>query len=408
VRQVLVQKSILEEGDADRRDGIDMIVCGAQPADVLEGLSNAMQLTRSVLEECCPGVTVDEWLIGGGGLRPKTHTGPVACVRRADAEAARARGEKRMAFGGGMHDIADDLLGEGMRLEADKAHSTPSEQSGQAWAPFEHLLQHAPQAQTADASEANKMEMDPKYFVYGSTGEYMQGLTVAGGLTRSMEQEFAENDDGKWKAEYDYVVGGEAIEVPDAPSDDPAWVAAAAKLEAMGLKGIKGRDQGHESMRLGDFCVLPSAVDAKLTPAEVAALRLYTGPPYKPMNEALRAKEIRKWATTISLVYSAVLKLSMLSKPARAYRGVKEDDMHIPGSFLDGEFAGGVELGFSSTTTKPDVALKYSGKARGSIFELEFTMTSRGASIQFLSQCAAHTRHTYTWRAAARPHHHSR
>jgi len=104
------------------------------------------------------------------------------------------------------------------------------------------------------------------------------------------------------------------------------------------------------------------------------------------MNDALRAKEIRKWATTISLVCSAVLKLSMLSKPACAYRGVKEDDLQIPASFLDGDFAGGVELGFSSTTTKPDVALKYSGKAKGSIFELEFTMTSRGASIQFLSQ----------------------
>jgi hypothetical protein len=182
--------------------------------------------------------------------------------------------------------------------------------------------------------DAGAKEVDPKFFVYGSTGEYMRGLTVEGGLTRSMEQEFAENDEGKWKPEYDHVVEGEAIEVPDAPSDDPALLAAVARLEAIGLKGIKRRDQGHESMRLADFCALPSAVEAKLTPAEVAALRLYTGPPYKPMNDALRAKEIRKWATTISLIYSAVLKLSMLSKPTRAYRGVKEDEMHIPGSFL--------------------------------------------------------------------------
>jgi len=251
------------------------------------------------------------------------------------------------------------------------------------WAPFEQFLRHAPEGANATG---DKMETEPKFFVYGSTGEYMQGLTVEGGLTRSMEQEFAENDEGKWKPEYDYVVEFEAIEVPDAPSDDPARLAAAARLEAIGVKGIKRRDQGHERMRLADFCALAHAVEAKLTPAEVVALRLYTGPPYEPINDTLRAKEIRKWATTISLVYSAVLKLSMLSRPTCAYRGVKEDDMHIPGSFLDGEFAGGVELGFSSTTTKPDVALKYSGKAKGSIFELEFTMTSRGASIQFLSQ----------------------
>jgi hypothetical protein len=57
------------------------------------------------------------------------------------------------------------------------------------------------------------------------------------------------------------------------------------------------------------------------------------------MNEALRAKEIRHRATTISLIYPAVLKLSMLSKPTRAYRGVKEDEMHIPGSFIDGRLS---------------------------------------------------------------------
>ena len=92
---------------------------------------------------------------------------------------------------------------------------------------------------------------------------------------------------------------------------------------------------------------------AKLTSAEVAAARLYTGPSYEPINAALRTKNVGPWATTIALLYSAVLKLSELSKPARVYRGVKEDKMVLPNSFLNAaadEFAGGVELAFMSTT----------------------------------------------------------
>jgi hypothetical protein len=188
-------------------------------------------------------------------------------------------------------------------------------------------------------------------------------------------------------------VNHEAVEVPNAPSDDPARQAAAARLEAIGVKGIRRRDRGHDRMRLDAFCALPDAAQAKLTRAEVAALRLYTGPPHKPINAALRAKDIRQWATTTSLTYSAVLKLSMLSKPKRVYRGVKEDEMQIPDSFLNGDFAGGVEFRFTSTTEDPEVAFTYSGQAKGSIFVLDFTMTSRGASIQFLSQCAARARH---------------
>ena len=43
-----------------------------------------------------------------------------------------------------------------------------------------------------------------------------------------------------------------------------------------------------------------------------------------------------------------------------------------------------------STTTDPEVALTYAGKGPGLIFIIDFGMASRGASLQFLSQCAAH------------------
>ena len=51
------------------------------------------------------------------------------------------------------------------------------------------------------------------------------------------------------------------------------------------------------------------AVAAELTLAEVAALRLYSGPMFAPMNYALRTENIKDWATTISCCYSAVLKV---------------------------------------------------------------------------------------------------
>ena len=133
----------------------------------------------------------------------------------------------------------------------------------------------------------------------------------------------------------------------------------------------------------------------KLTLAEVAALRLYTGPPYKAINDALRTQKshpekLRAWATTIACCTSGLLKLSMLvDKKQRVYRGVKEDSgWQLPNAFFKGvgDFAGGVELGFSSTTTSPEVALFYSGKGRGTILSFEYSATTRGASLEFLSQ----------------------
>ena len=67
-------------------------------------------------------------------------------------------------------------------------------------------------------------------------------------------------------------------------------------------------------------------VDRGRLEAEVAAIRLYSGPMFAPINYALRTKQIAAWATTIGCCYSGVLKLSFLSQPARVYRGVKEDE----------------------------------------------------------------------------------
>ena len=78
--------------------------------------------------------------------------------------------------------------------------------------------------------------------------------------------------------------------------------------------------------------------------------------------------------------------------PTTVYRGLDESNgWELPPAFLypkKGEFAGGVELGFSSTTEDFDVAVSYSGgkENKGTILELDFDIAGRGADIQFLSQ----------------------
>ena len=256
-----------------------------------------------------------------------------------------------------------------------------------AWAPFEELLLSQSAAE-ADTGGGDKLTMPAKFFLFGQTKAFMDGLPgmFEGGLLRSMAEEARQNEGGKWWAEFAYVVERTAEE-------DAADLATTAKFK--GKRSHSGetivRDRGHAGLRLADFCAHEMARSAELTVAEVAAIRLYSGPMYAPINYALRTEEIAAWATTIGCCYSGVLKLSFISQPARVYRGVREDEMRLPDEFLareEGKFAGGVERAFMSTTKSPAVALDYSGGAAtsGSIFVIDFDMNSRGASIQWLSQ----------------------
>jgi hypothetical protein len=66
--------------------------------------------------------------------------------------------------------------------EASSSNDPPEE-----WSPFLALLKDAP-----DAAVGDKMVTDTKDFVFGSTEDFLHGLCAAGGLKRSMEQEFAQ------------------------------------------------------------------------------------------------------------------------------------------------------------------------------------------------------------------------
>ena len=255
-----------------------------------------------------------------------------------------------------------------------------------AWKPFDDLLRSRP---PLPPGSGDKLTMPAEYFLFGNTKAFMEGLPgllEGGGLRRSMAEEARANEGGRWWDEFRYVVERAAEEdVADLPSTN----------KFKGKYSVSGelivRDRGHAGMTLARFCEHEMAKDAELTPAEVAAIRLYSGPMFAPLNYALRTEQIADWATTIACCYSGVLKLSFKSQPARVYRGVKEDTMQLPPEFLNGEegkFAGGVERAFTSTTKSAAVALDYSGggETAGSIFVIDFDMNSRGASIQWLSQ----------------------
>ena len=230
-------------------------------------------------------------------------------------------------------------------------------------------------------NDNSKFNCPVEYFVFGDEKAFRDGLLAkTTSLTRSMEDECTINDDGKWKQHYMYVV-----------------YQSASELMIDETQPHRIRDQGHNGMTLNDFCNHFIAKEAELTQAEVASIRMYTGPFYIPWNTALRNADknpslLHSWQTCISVLYNAILKLSYLSQRGTVYRGVNESKLKINEKFYkqDGDgFAGGVELAFMSTTTDKNVAIEYA--RRGStidctIFEITLDMASRGAAVKEFSQ----------------------
>ena len=227
-----------------------------------------------------------------------------------------------------------------------------------------------------------KYTTSPEDMVFGDHTDFKDGLTTKiQVLERSMEEECTTNDGGKWKEQYDYVVNEEATELHEDPS-----------------KPHRIRDLGHNGMRLEDFEKHEMATAASLTQAEVAALRMYTGPFYSVWNSVLRMYStdttlLPKWRTCISILYNAIVKLSYNSQKASVYRGINETNVSIPDAFFNastaGGFAGGVELAFMSTSTDINVAVEYAlniKTKKATVFEIAFDGASRGAQVQWVSQ----------------------
>jgi len=157
-------------------------------------------------------------------------------------------------------------------------------------------------------------------------------------------------------------------------------------------------DRGHAGMRLDDFVHHPSARDAKLTRAEVLALRLYTTSMYQSINKPLRdgCSETRPHPFP-SLVANLSHALSSLRVHAAAgadtctprggrvlWRGVRDFD-------LSEEFKerGGTELAPMSTTASQTVATEYATRNNAQhslLLRLNAsTFMDSGCDISFLS-----------------------
>ena len=123
-------------------------------------------------------------------------------------------------------------------------------------------------------------------------------------LERSIEEEVCAWD----YREFNYCHGQPARESPVADErGNPCTVAGGPRA---GLALV--RDQGHEGKTLHDFSHAPEALRAKLSAAEVLALRLATGKLGVVLAAALHKgtpSSLRPWATTLACTVSAVAKL---------------------------------------------------------------------------------------------------
>ena len=170
---------------------------------------------------------------------------------------------------------------------------------------------------------------------------------------------------------------------------------------------------------------LAAANHTRMVIEEVVAGRLYTGPMFEKYNAVLRffsgksrytveekipvlqqrCEDIHlgqwipiddgvrmwvwwnKYATTIHAINSCVLKLSKLTKAVEVWRGFV--GATLPAAFFDPnaeDVCGGVEYGFSSTTTDREVAMHYAEGTASTMIRAKMGMIDRGADICWLSQ----------------------
>jgi serine/threonine protein kinase len=229
-------------------------------------------------------------------------------------------------------------------------------------------------------------------YLYGEAAVFKDGLMnflSMADLIQSVQSEFRTNEDGRYYPEYQYVVEQEAVEEEQ---KDPA------------TGKMRVKDKGHGGMILDDFMALSPA--RTLGKAHCAVIRLYTGKMYTPWSAALRAlvdadgkirpeeqakQQLKAWATSITILYDAILQLSFDTTTAsKVWRGLKETGLALPTRFTDATtagtgFAGGVEMGFMSTSLDPQIGIDFSCdagaaegvQARGSVFEIKVSSSNK-------------------------------
>ena len=197
-----------------------------------------------------------------------------------------------------------------------------------------------------------------------------------------------------------FVVGEDGIDI----------VKWELKAGAQPTCGAGSMVEGRNAKTMAEVLEAKEAKAAGLLPAELVALRAYSGPMYAKYNQIMRDTlaveasgvqvsqqdghgQVNMYPTTIQLIVSGIRKLSRIAEMPEGgavYRGLS--GLALPPELfaLDEQgFAGGVEAAFMSTTVKEEVARKYSGVHEGrkaTIFKLLLGKTSLGANISWISQ----------------------
>lgn len=174
--------------------------------------------------------------------------------------------------------------------------------------------------------------------------------------------------------------------------DDSYWLDYVLRQPAAEARMRHGvRDQGRNGERFADFVRHPNSRQANLSEAHVLALRLYTTPCFRSLNDPLRDAERQSahpFAATIAFLNEGIRRLRSIGavgedaqKEQILWRGMA--NLSITGDFMA---MGGTEVAPMSTTPKLDVAVQYGLSSSTLLFRLTTSnFMDRGASLEFLS-----------------------
>ena len=390
-----------------------MVACGNDAAGVWNAVSEALELTWAVLEECCPGVRLDEWLLAGHGLDPTNQTAsgrPAPSTKREHVEQMRKKGETQLTFGGGVHEISA-LLGDEMRRAAEaglgaalrraaaeeRRHAVGGGDAGRWVGEVSDLRSGRPEEAALGIEKL--LGLDPPDKIHAM-------LSGDGGALGAIEREVTANGTDEDRECLQYVLHERAGSSPTLFPNAP---------HPRDCDGVTGRVRDDrvdpatgEGMRLCDFAALPDARLAGLSEAEVLALRLYSTAAYKTINVPLRDRARtaeHPLPVTVYLLHGALRKLRAVraapSKDAPAaaaamggmvtYRGMR--NMEVPATFLA---EGGTEYAPMSTTTDLNVAVRYALSRRSVLFCIKApSFMQTGADLSFVSAFPAEAEYCY-------------
>jgi len=241
-------------------------------------------------------------------------------------------------------------------------------------------------ADANDGGREGRFSVEPTDII---TGLYKD---AAMGLVHRLQVDEDDEDDLNLKLHKDVAIDAMREEV--AKLGDPVvsehlrYVLDEEASEKEYPNGI--RDRGNVGKRLADFAADPTAVAAKLKTAEVAALRMYTTPVFKAINDPLRDTKSGKphpLPVTVMLIAIGIRKLRRVDYSAVeakvlfvGMKNVKASDAFVE--------LGGTELAPMSTTTEIKTATKYSISDNSLIFCIKtsrYKNLQRGSDLQFLS-----------------------